>query len=437
MTHEWMPYDDPVPEVGRTGAHVKIYLDDRCLTRNICTLSGEGRDHMYVSLYPLAMWLASSWWRLHHEVLPGSEKSPPHDWRMSHEMVAATMGFVWPSIMFSADDRNIQVWAQASQESDGDAVRFLKGLNRGIHVPREAFTQEVSSLIEGVITRLESVGCKAPELSEIWKLVLHDQNDPGERNRRRLEAVLGFDPEDCPPALVERAMELEKKIGAGSFSELVGAHNLESGNRLDAVHSLIQAEGIEGAPNELLDFSVDDTGKEPWRAAVSAARKLREKLGNHRDKIEDSDLQDLLGLPTKELKNRVSEGRLKASVAEPKDGRNMKFIPRKKHPMAQRFEFARFIGDYVRQAVRTSSAWLVSADLLTARQKFQRAFAAEFLCPIDSLVDYLGGDFSETAREDAAAHFLVSDKTVDTLLRNNGYLDTYERNFGMPYPLAA
>jgi hypothetical protein len=47
----------------------------------------------------------------------------------------------------------------------------------------------------------------------------------------------------------------------------------------------------------------------------------------------------------------------------------------------------------------------VSADLATARQKFQRAFAAEFLCPINSLVEYLSEDFSDTALEDAALRF--------------------------------
>ena len=80
-----------------------------------------------------------------------------------------------------------------------------------------------------------------------------------------------------------------------------------------------------------------------------------------------------------------------------------------------------------------------STDLSTARQKFQRAFAAEFLCPIDELKAFLDDDYSESAIEDAAAHFDVSERTVESPLANNGVLssvpvpDVLESR--PPYPL--
>ena len=80
---------------------------------------------------------------------------------------------------------------------------------------------------------------------------------------------------------------------------------------------------------------------------------------------------------------------------------------------------ARFLGDYVSREAKDGQ-WLVSTDLGTARQKFQRAFAAEFLCPISALVEFLGEDYSETAIEDAAEHFQVGQRTVESLLVNNG-----------------
>jgi Zn-dependent peptidase ImmA (M78 family) len=66
--------------------------------------------------------------------------------------------------------------------------------------------------------------------------------------------------------------------------------------------------------------------------------------------------------------------------------------------------------------------WLPVTDIATARQKMQRAFAAEFLCPIDTLLEHLGGDYSQDRMEEVAAHFEVSGLAVHTHLVNNGIL---------------
>ena len=52
----------------------------------------------------------------------------------------------------------------------------------------------------------------------------------------------------------------------------------------------------------------------------------------------------------------------------------------------------------------------------------QRAFAAGFLCPVESLIDVLEDDFSEDAREAAAERFGVSPLTVTAVLANHGFV---------------
>ncbi|MEN8740859.1 MAG: hypothetical protein ABF308_13930 [Phaeobacter gallaeciensis] len=436
IKHEWSSYDDAMAEVGETTARVSIFLGGNCLTKNHDIFSKTVRDHIHVSLYPLAMWFASSWWRLHYEVLPDSaRKSPSHDWRMSHEMVAANMGFMWPQVVFSPDSESVQVWAQASQWGKEEAVRFLNGLDHAYSVPKDQFTREVSSLISDVIARLHEVGCRDSDLAAIWRFISEDLNDPAECNKRRLEAVLGFDPEGCSEDLILQAIDLEGKIGADSFSELAGAYASDADSRLDAMQSLIQAEGMEGDPDDILSLQIESATREPWEIAVAAARDLRKRLGDTVGPLEDSTLFDLLGLSASRFKDWLPTTRAKASVAGPDGHGKMKFLPRRAHPVAQRFELTRFVGDYVRAARRTTEPWLVSADLSTARQKFQRAFAAEFLCPINSLVEFLSGDFSEGALETAANHFSVSERTVESLLMNNGYLPRYSSNYDMPYSL--
>jgi len=59
----------------------------------------------------------------------------------------------------------------------------------------------------------------------------------------------------------------------------------------------------------------------------------------------------------------------------------------------------------------------------TYRQKLQRAFAAEFLCPFEALDDLMEGDFSDEAIQDAAAHYNVSELAVRTLLVIHNRID--------------
>lgn len=76
----------------------------------------------------------------------------------------------------------------------------------------------------------------------------------------------------------------------------------------------------------------------------------------------------------------------------------------------------------------------MSSELTTAQQKRQRAFAAEFLCPVESLTGFLAEDFSENAIEDASDYFGVSEQTVTSVLQNNGYLEN-SRECDVPYRL--
>jgi Zn-dependent peptidase ImmA (M78 family) len=55
----------------------------------------------------------------------------------------------------------------------------------------------------------------------------------------------------------------------------------------------------------------------------------------------------------------------------------------------------------------------------------QRAFAAEFLCPIEALRAFLDDDVSNEAIEDAGEHFSVSPLAVRSHLALNGILPPF------------
>ena len=59
----------------------------------------------------------------------------------------------------------------------------------------------------------------------------------------------------------------------------------------------------------------------------------------------------------------------------------------------------------------------------TYRQKTQKAFAAELLCPYDALKDFLGNDFSNEKQQTASEYFNVSERTVESILKNHGDIE--------------
>jgi hypothetical protein len=83
-----------------------------------------------------------------------------------------------------------------------------------------------------------------------------------------------------------------------------------------------------------------------------------------------------------------------------------RIILRAKSETGRRFTLARVLGD--RLTAGGAGRLFPATRAHTYRQKLQRSFAAELLCPFDALVQFLDNDLSEEARDDAAAYFAVS-----------------------------
>jgi Zn-dependent peptidase ImmA (M78 family) len=248
---------------------------------------------------------------------------------------------------------------------------------------------------------------------------------------------MGYDPDECPEELMKKALELDQEMGAAALSELAPIYGKSSPQEpLAALVEISKGNGIIGTPTVPLqpDVTAAPQGL-PWERAVATARALRKILDNQDRAIDTANLGELLGLSEKAVEEWSPAGHSKAAIAVPQPEHKFKFIPRKKHPIGKRFELARLIGDYL-LTERANGNWLASTDLRTSRQKFQRAFAAEFLCPIAALQEFLQEDYSETAREDAAQHFQVSQETVKSLLVNNHlvFLPGYAED-RLPYEL--
>lgn len=423
LSFNWLTSGNDSPEIRQTMGDFGLKVGDINLTRNEDTWSQTIRDSVLVSAYPLAAWIVSSWWRLLYEPLPPTGTKPSVSWKMAHELTAANQGFIWPRVILASDTEVMQIWSTASKAVEQQSVRYINSLDRPFLVNLSEFEETAKAFIESVLSRLDATGITDTPLAGLWQEVQEELADPYASQYRRREAELGFDPDECPEDLVTDALTLAEKIGDQTFSEVAPAYSkdiLETRPLSAKIDELIQESGFDGKPEVFIEHStVQECSKAPWQKANEVASRLRDVIDLREGPVTDGQLYDLLGLHKSEYEALPSPPRRNISIAVPLDTGGFRFHTRKRNRPGKRFELARFIGDYLLYGSYGKS-WLANTDLRTSRQKYQRAFAAEFLCPFSSLRAYLDNDYSESAIEDAAEYFEVSSRTVGSILTNNG-----------------
>jgi len=418
---DWLPPFQGTAEVQRTSATVEIRFGSENATRFEDAWSQSVQQGARVSAYPLALWLASSWWRIRWEPLPSRIRLLPDrsladtGWRMSHELPAAGYGFIWPLLTFASDGEAILVNCRRSGALSSEPVQYLSEFD--VFVPASEFERETDRFMELVLRRLDSLG--QTELHVLWSEVLAERADPAQSAARRFEARLGYEPDEAPEPLLQRLLELAPETGLDAADEIApvcsGSNPAET---LDEVVDLASRPGILGR------FAVSQSGfvangkALPWQRGRRLADSLRESLSFGSQPLEDQALADLLQISPAhltELPQSPNPALMGLAVRTGGSGQ-VKLLFRKRNRPARRFEAARFIADYL---CASHDHWLPITDAATARQKVQRAFAAEFLCPIESLRAYLGNEFLPEAFEDAAEHFGISEIAIKSHLANH------------------
>ncbi|MEA5419594.1 hypothetical protein VB712_10200 [Spirulina sp. CCNP1310] len=409
-------------------------MGDISLTEHEDIWSKTIRDRVLVSAYPLAAWLVSSWWRLLYEPLPPAQ--PSISWRMAHELTAANQGFIWPRVIFASDTQSMQLWSTASEPKTQQSVRYLNRLEQPFTVNLLEFEQTITNFIQSVICRLDATEVLKSPLANLWQEVQEEREDANANQYRRCEAQLGFDPDDCPESIVIDALNWVERMGKATFSEVAPAcsQNLSAAKPLsEAIAQITAGKAIKGQPQVSIDpVRLAELSEIPWQKGKEGATLLRNQLDLGDKAIQDEQLYELLSLPKFQNEAFDSPSQQKISIAIPSNHDRLKFYLTKKHPTGKRFELARLIGDALLYG-NCESSWLASTGLKTSRQKSQRAFAAELLCPVNSLMSFLNFDYSESALEDAAEYFHVSSKTIESILTNHGLIHSHSLETSFPY----
>ena len=170
LNFDWFPSGNNSPEIQQTMGRFRFQAEDVNLTENKSIWSEEIEPTVLVSAYPLASWMASSWWRLLFEPLPARSK-PSVDWRMAHELTASNQGFVWPRVIFASDTQSMQIWATSSNPADKQSVRYTNGLDHPVSENFFEFDRTAAAFIESVISRLDQTGIRDTSLALLWEEV--------------------------------------------------------------------------------------------------------------------------------------------------------------------------------------------------------------------------------------------------------------------------
>jgi Zn-dependent peptidase ImmA (M78 family) len=429
IEHNWLGRDVG-GDLGRAFyADIGISVGDEYLTRLEDSGASTVRNYLRASAYQLAVWFAANWWRLRWEPeIQDWRKNP--DWRMSHSMASVGGGFVWPNIQFMSVGDSMEIASLPSKRATAiEPVRYLNRINE--HISATEFEQKVDAFLEAVLSRLQSLSIHEETLAGVWTKVLAERRDAELSRRRKLEAICGYDPDEAPDELLRMLVENGATLGFAALEEVAAAGRHLSAEVLQEILNLTKSGasstqgGFRGVLPTINATPADAEDELPWQIGEKLARLARSQWCFDDKPITDSDLADLLQVPAK-----VFEDGEKCPISIPvalrteeADTFDIYFdSPRNAN---RRFAIARLLGDHLRMNDRL----LPATKAKTARQKIQRTFAQEFLCPIDALLAKIQTDQPDDLDlDEAAAYFKVSPLLVRATLVNKGYLDRESLN---------
>jgi hypothetical protein len=387
------------------------------LTEGHDSFVNKVRSGPLVSVYHLAEWIAWNWWRLRWE-----PPSNAPDWQFAHCLTTVGEGYVWPNITIFSDGQRIALIANPTLERPHTPFRYLS--NAAAVVSAAEFEYVMDNFIEQVRGLLREDKIPETNLDRIWNDVGEERRDSDTAKRRKLEALLGRDPDQADLAAIEKLLVDAKELGEPAMNEVAADHP-QGGELLTAesLREVAASHGFDASPRDVvrlvLDRNLPRTGEvAAWQLGAEAAKELRQQENLGTDPISNDRLSQLAGIKAESLIDKEHGPTISFALDA---GASSRVVFRSKWQTGRRFDLARLLCDRI---VAPADGHLFPATRAhTYRQKMQRAFAAELLSPFVMVDGMLAGDYSVENRQDVADHFEVSEWTIRTLLVNHRRLE--------------
>jgi len=415
---EWEPLDSGEPEERACFAALGIYAYGTSLTEGSDALANRLRQAPLLSAYHFAEWLAWNWWRLRWE-----PRSNVADWAYAHRVSTIGGGYIWPNLTIFSDGQRTALLAKPTEERSRTPFRYIT--DRAAIISASEFESELDLFIEQVLERLQWANITNSNLKTVWEGVCEERRTPELARARKLEALLGNDPDESDPLVLEALVSDAEQLGFSGVEELAAEHG-QSGDILTAtdLRDIATQSGFDASPRDTVRLSpVSDLPRvgqvAAWRLGAAAAKELRKQQKIADEPITDDEFARMVGVKTSVITDR--KGGPGISFALDESSHYGRIVLRSKWHNGRRFELARLLADRLLSPKDTRLFPATRAN--TYRQKLQRSFAAEFLSPFEAVDERLGNDYSIENQMDVAEHFGVSELTVRTLLVNHGRLE--------------
>jgi hypothetical protein len=398
----------------RSGGRFLTLLEDR--------LARTNRTFANLSAYDLAIWLASNWWRLLWE-----PERAGAEWRMAHSLAAIGGGYVWPDVTMLSDGEQILVQVRPTRGTTWEPIRYLEYWD--FSLPILDFELAVDSFIESILARLAGCQISGTELHMLWQELHIERLVPEAASLRKLEALMGFDAGAAPDALIDELLENAQQKGRTAVDEVVAGFGRTAPEIIKQVDDKLNNNGIPLDSTGVKELSRHREAWRlagpPWERAETAARIAREIWGLNGQPVSTNELVRLVGAEPSLITGQVSANvPMPAAKWTTSDREAWSVVLKSRWEVGKRFELCRLIADGL--VAPEGELLLPVTAAKTSRQKFQRAFAQEFLCPSDALLERLGPlppDDEEI--EDAAQYFDVSPLLIRSKLANQGILPRF------------
>ncbi len=406
-------------------APIRMRVGEHALTMVRDLETNQPRDTLFAQPLELARWLASHWWRLRYEPKRANE-SRSDGWRMRHELSAISGDRIWPPWMIYGTGERVVFEPLVAAVFDR---RFAFDQPVPMHaVMVSALDQGVDAFFAAVTAALAS-NPRIERFSRLVEQLEHERFDEEYAAWRRLEARLGYDPDEAPEVVMERLAQFADEFGEDAVAEAAMAS--PGANAADALEAVVSAakHGLQFSLEAARDTTAmahslaRPTGARAWQRAEEAAARVRAARGIASGPISRKVFAELLSVSWDRVRDAAQGPAVFGGVVEDQNAGRISFqsIPNTK---PRRFEMARALGDV---AWSPNALFSPLTSVKTERQQFQKAFAQSFLAPIGDVRAFIGSrPLDDAVIGEAAEYFIVGERVIRTLLVNKDVLPRSE-----------
>jgi hypothetical protein len=223
ITADWEQLDSGSPEERACFASLGIQANNIWLTEGLDSFANSIRKAPRLSAYHLAEWMAWNWWRLRWEPRSIVEsRSSSHSWSSSHRMTTLGAGYIWPNITIFSDGERIALLAKPTEERLQTPFRYIA--DAAAILQAADFEVGLDGFVEQVLQRLDAEDIHGTNLEAIWSGVREERRTPDLAQARKLEALLGQEPDESDPEILKQLIDDSTELSISAMEEIAADH---------------------------------------------------------------------------------------------------------------------------------------------------------------------------------------------------------------------